>query len=48
MRAIEQYPNLVTMFFARAKEMGDLPFLWRKTAGGWQSLSWTEVALQVA
>ena len=48
MRAIDQYPNLVTMFFARAKEMGDLPFLWRKRAGGWQSLSWTEVALQVA
>ena len=48
MRAIEQYPNLVTMFFARAKEMGDLPFLWRKTEDGWKSLSWTEVALQVA
>ena len=48
MRAIEQYPNLVTMFFARAKEMGDLPFLWRKTVDGWKSLSWTEVALQVA
>ena len=48
MRAIEQYPNLVTMFFARAKEMGDLPFLWRKTIDGWKSLSWTEVALQVA
>jgi len=28
--------------------MGDAPFLWRKTAGQWQSLSWTEVALEVA
>ena len=48
MRAIERYPNLVTMFFARAKEMGDLPFLWRKAAGAWRSMSWTEVAQQVA
>ena len=48
MRAIERYPNLVTMFFARAREQGDAPFLWRKTNGRWQSLSWAEVARQVA
>ena len=48
MQAIERFPNLVTMFFARAKEKGDLPFLWRKVDGRWQSLSWTEVAHQVA
>ncbi|WP_176592480.1 long-chain fatty acid--CoA ligase [Sphingobium sp. EM0848] len=48
MRAIERFPNLVTMFFARARAMGDTPFLWRKAAGQWQSLSWTEVALEVA
>ena len=48
MRAIEQFPNLVTMFFARAKERGDAPFLWRKTGGDWRSLSWTEAAHQVA
>lgn len=48
MRAIERFPNLVTMFFARAKEKGDAPFLWRKTQGTWQSLSWAEVARQVA
>lgn len=48
MRAIEKFPNLVTMFFARASEKGDAPFLWRKTSGAWQSLSWTMVAQQVA
>jgi len=36
------------MFFTRAKEKGDAPFLWRKTSGSWQSLSWAEVARQVA
>ncbi|OHC95315.1 MAG: AMP-dependent synthetase [Sphingomonadales bacterium RIFCSPLOWO2_12_FULL_63_15] len=36
------------MFFARASEKGDAPFLWRKTSGAWQSLSWTMVAQQVA
>tara|TARA_R110000787_G_scaffold118825_1_gene229713 strand:+ start:28953 stop:30731 length:1779 start_codon:yes stop_codon:yes gene_type:complete len=48
LRAIEKFPNLVTMFFARASEKGDAPFLWRKTGGTWQSLSWTMVAQQVA
>ena len=48
MSAIERFPNLVTMFFARAKAMGDTPFLWRKVAGQWKSLSWTEVAHDVA
>ena len=48
MQAIERFPNLVTMFFARARERGDLPFLWRKTGGKWQSLSWSEVAHDVA
>ncbi|MDR7155945.1 long-chain acyl-CoA synthetase [Sphingobium xenophagum] len=48
MRAIEKFPNLVTMFFARAGEKGDAPFLWRKTDGAWQSLSWNAVAQQVA
>jgi len=48
LRAIEKFPNLVTMFFARAGERGDAPFLWRKKEGAWQSLSWTMVAQQVA
>ncbi len=48
MRAIEKFPNLVTMFFARAAEKGDAPFLWRKSGGAWHSQSWAEVARQVA
>src|SRR3546814_5408905 len=48
MRAFEHFPNLVTMFFARAAEKGDAPFLWRKSEGQWHSLSWEETARQVA
>jgi long-chain acyl-CoA synthetase len=36
------------MFFARAREKEDAPFLWRKQAGAWQSTSWAEAARQVA
>ncbi|MEC3912635.1 AMP-dependent synthetase/ligase [Sphingobium sp. CR2-8] len=36
------------MFFARAQEKGDAPFLWRKADGQWHPLSWAEVARQVA
>ena len=48
MRALEPFPNLVTMFFTRAKERGDRPFLWRKQGGEWRSTSWAEAARQVA
>ena len=48
MRAIETFPNLVTMFFTRTAEQGDKPFLWRKSEGIWHPLSWNEVAAQVA
>ncbi len=48
MRAIETFPNLVTMFFTRAKEKGEAPFLWRKTDGHWISISWAEAAERVA
>ncbi|CCW17712.1 Long-chain-fatty-acid--CoA ligase [Sphingobium indicum BiD32] len=48
MRAIETFPNLVTMFFTRTAEQGDKPFLWRKSGGTWHPLSWNEVARQVA
>ncbi len=48
MRQFEQYPNLVTMFFRRAIEEGDKPFLWRKAGGDWQSISWSETARRVA
>ncbi len=48
MREFEHFPNLVTMFFTRAKEQGDAPFLWAKKGGNWQSISWAQTAQQVA
>ena len=48
MRQFEHFPNLVTMFFTRAMEQSERPFLWRKQAGSWQSISWAEAARQVA
>ena len=47
-RQLERFDNLVAMFFARAAEKGDAPFLWRKSAGAWTSLSWSEVADRIA
>jgi len=44
----DSFPNLVTMFFARARYRGDAPFLWVKHDGVWQSISWADVARQVA
>lgn len=44
----DSFPNLVTMFFARARYRGDAPFLWAKHDGTWQSISWSDVARQVA
>ena len=40
MRTLEHFPNLVTMFFTRAAEKGDAPFLWVKRDGQWRSTSW--------
>ncbi len=48
MRTLEHFPNLVTMFFARAAEKGDAPFLWRKDAGEWRAINWAETARRVA
>jgi len=48
MRSLEHFPNLVTMFFTRASQGGDKPFLWRKIEGEWQSISWREAAETVA
>lgn len=48
MRSLERFPNLVTMFFTRAAEKGDAPFLWAKQGGSWIPLSWRQVARQVA
>ena len=45
---LEHFPNLVTMFFTRARQKGDKPFLWAKNDKDWQSISWSEAARQVA
>ena len=47
-RQLEHFPNLVSMFFTRASEKGDAPFLWAKHGGRWQAISWNEAARQVA
>jgi long-chain acyl-CoA synthetase len=48
MRKLERFDNLVQMFFTRAREKGDQPFLWHKAGGAWQPTSWAEAARQVA
>jgi long-chain acyl-CoA synthetase len=48
MRTLEHFPNLVTMFFTRAREKGDKPFLWHKQGGAWVPLSWRDTAHKVA
>src|SRR5579859_8146439 len=47
-RQLEHFDNLVSLFFTRAGEKGDQPFLWTKSAGGWRSTSWAEAARTVA
>ena len=46
-RQLEHFDNLVQMFFARATEKGDAPFLWARRDDGWQSISWAEARRQV-
>ena len=48
MRKLERFSNLVEMFFTRAAEKGETPFLWHKAEGQWVSTSWSEAARQVA
>jgi long-chain acyl-CoA synthetase len=47
MRQFEQFPNLVTMFYTRADERGEAPFLWARRGGTWHSISWAEAARRV-
>jgi long-chain acyl-CoA synthetase len=47
-REFEHFSSLTAMFFARARENGDKPFLSRKSGGTWVSISWAEAARQVA
>ncbi|MBO9581665.1 MAG: long-chain fatty acid--CoA ligase [Sphingobium sp.] len=48
MRADENFASLTALFFSRAAELGDKPFLWTKRDGAWRAQSWTEVARAVA
>jgi long-chain acyl-CoA synthetase len=45
---LDPFPSLVAMFFDRAQQGGEDPFLWRKADRAWQPLSWRQVANQVA
>ncbi len=40
--------NLPSMFFGQAEKYGAAPFLWHKTAEGWQSKSWRDTATEVS
>jgi long-chain acyl-CoA synthetase len=47
-KQVEHFPSLTAMFFQRARERRDAPFLFAKREDAWKSLSWTETAQQVA
>jgi len=46
-RQLEHFENLVQMFFVRAGEKADAPFLWAKHGGEWRTVSWAEAKRQV-
>ena len=43
----EKFQNLVAMFFERARERGDAPFLSAKHDGAWRAITWREAADRV-
>ncbi|RST29656.1 long-chain fatty acid--CoA ligase [Sphingomonas ginkgonis] len=47
-QALEPFNSLVSMFFTRAAEKGDKPFLSAKRDGAWQHVSYADAARQVA
>lgn len=42
-----EWTTLTEMFFARARERGESPFLWRRAEDGFAPTSWAEAARQV-
>jgi long-chain acyl-CoA synthetase len=40
-------PSLPAVFFAKAAELGDRPFLWAKRDGCWTAIAWTQAAEHV-
>ncbi|MCB1488972.1 MAG: long-chain fatty acid--CoA ligase [Bauldia sp.] len=45
---IDDWPNLVEMFFARAAERGERPFLWERIDGVYRPTSWSDAAAQIS
>ena len=45
---VEQWKNLVHMFFGQAERLQGAAFLWRKQGGEWSAISWGDAAKQVA
>lgn len=45
--AERNWPNLAAMFFDRARERADRPFLWAKRGGTYHPITWGEAAAQV-
>jgi long-chain acyl-CoA synthetase len=48
MRQFEHFPSLTALFYARAAEKGEKPFLHRKLDGAWKVITWAEAARQVS
>ncbi len=44
---VDSARNLAVLFFARAAERGDSPFLWAKRGGAWRPLSWHDTRAAV-
>ncbi|MDA1090571.1 MAG: long-chain fatty acid--CoA ligase [Proteobacteria bacterium] len=42
-----RWPNLAAMFFDQVDRLGDRPFLWKKSGGRYQSLSWGDTAARI-
>lgn len=46
--SFQEWPNLVTMFFDQVAENRERPFLWRKRAGEYESLSWADASARTS
>jgi len=45
---VQNWPNLVAMFFDQAERYADQPFLWARRDGSFRPLTWRQVATQVS
>ncbi|MFS0848969.1 long-chain fatty acid--CoA ligase [Novosphingobium panipatense] len=44
----DRSPNVVSLFFARADALGEVPMLWSKQGGQWRCITWAEAARRVS